>query len=235
MYQTPPKSAYPTDVYQRGQRLLVRDNFDEPDLNNSRAQTFHEFIQMLDQWETQLLEKTQLHYEPQRTAELLNDGCSLFVASDGSICPEKCGSFGFTVTHVSSKTRLMMGQGPVPGHEPSSFRAEAYGALAVGRLLVRLSEFTGIEIRQRVFHWIDNEGVVNRIKAQLKQPQVYPSSTLQPDWDVIHEIGRTFSSLPEIQYQPKWIKSHQDSTKDYRQLSLAAQMNCDADALCSGK
>lgn len=50
------------------------------------------------------------------------------------------------------------------------------------------------------------------------------------EWDVINEIAVSIESL-SVDVEYKWIKSHQDSTTAYRNLSPAAQINCDADAL----
>lgn len=116
------------------------------------------------------------------------------------------------------------------GEFPSSFRAEAYGALAVGRLLFRLSEFTGQVIEQCICHWIDNQGVVQRILEEFHSQYPRPNLTLKPDWDIIHEVATTFRQLSGIKYKPKWIRSHQDSTTPYHALPLEAQTNCDADA-----
>ena len=56
---------------------------------------------------------------------------------------------------------------------------------------------------------------------------------MAPDWDVVYEIAKTLEQLPNVQYQLKWIKSHQDSSQPYADLTLAAQGNCDADKLAS--
>jgi hypothetical protein len=133
-----------------------------------------------------------LHEEPTQLARKINDGAILFLSSDGSVIDDKYGSYGFTETHVPSKKRLATGHGPASGDAPSSFRAEAYGVLAVGRFLVRLSEYTGISIQQTVKHWIDNEAVVNRLKQEVGRKYYTPNSTLQADWDIINEIHRTF-------------------------------------------
>ena len=167
--------------------------------------------------------------DPRRTVELLNDGAVLFISSDGSVLNQTFGSFGYTITHVTSRTRLAKGRGPVFGDSPSSFRAEAYGALAVGRLLFRLSEYTGQAINQCICHWIDNQGVVQRILEEFQSKYKRPNLTLQPDWDIIHEVATTYRKLSSITYTPKWIRSHQDATTPYQDLTLEAQMNCDAD------
>ena len=120
-----------------------------------------------------------------------------------------------------------------PGGQISSFRAEAYGVLAALRLLYHLSKFTGIKLNQRVRHWIDNAGLVKRIRNMLTFSQQFPNATLAPDWDVMAEIQYSIRSPPDTQYTAHWIKSHQDNNTSYENLTLAAQMNCDADMLAS--
>ena len=74
---------------------------------------------------------------------MLNDRPGLYLASDGSVMEGKYASFGFTINQEASKRKIAMGHGPVPGTCPTSFRAEAYGALAVGCLLLRLQVSVG--------------------------------------------------------------------------------------------
>lgn len=56
----------------------------------------------------------------------------IYIASDGSVIQAKYASFGFTISEVTSTHNIATGFSPVPGNKPSSFRAEAYGVLAVG-------------------------------------------------------------------------------------------------------
>jgi hypothetical protein len=64
---------------------------------------------------------------------------------------------------------------------------------------------------------------------EFSRTSTTPNSTLKPDWDVLHKVVVTFRMLAGITYNPKWIRSHQDLGNAYQTLSLAAQLNCDAD------
>jgi len=120
--------------------------------------------------------------------------------------------------------------GAAPGIKPSSFRAEAYGALAVLRVIWRLSHFTGKELSLSLRHWINNLGLVRRINSELKRQYPDPYSTLHPDWDVIQNLVSTVKSLGhDCFYKAQLIQSHQDDSSQGQELSLEARMNCKAD------
>jgi hypothetical protein len=75
----------------------------------------------------------------------------------------------------------------------------------------------------------DNAGLLTSIKSSLPYPEPFPNLALASDWDVTHQIStslRTMAKIPILQH----VKGHQDSHTDYRDLSLEAQLNVDADA-----
>jgi hypothetical protein len=78
--------------------------------------------------------------------------------------------------------------------------------------------------------WCDNQSMVETVNEICSYGYVYPNTTTTSEWDVLAEIKK---SLSELQVQPSigHIKSHQDKNKPYEQLSLPAQLNCDADEL----
>jgi hypothetical protein len=230
---TLPENAYPTEVLGLGTATIPRCNYLVSEAHSPQPETFQEYIQGLPSWEQHLLQTACMSENPSRTAELINDGEVIFIASDGSVIANEFGTFSYIITHVQSRCQLAWGNGPVPGAHPSSFRAEAYGVLAASRFLFHLSTFTGIKLHQRIRHWIDNAGLVKRIRKMLTFTHEFPNATLAPDWDVMTEILHSIRSIPDIQYSAHWIKSHQDSATAYDNLTLAAQMNCDADMLAS--
>ena len=232
-YTTPPQDAYPVDAVLNATTVYITA-MPSPEIIPSirRYGSFTEYINTLEPWEYQLLQNARMCETAERTMELLNDGAELFISSDGSVIENKYGSFGFTITHVTSTIRLATGNGPVHAAKPSSFRAEAYGVLAATRFIKRLTEYTGSTLTQEITHFIDNQGVVQRLKDELSRPE-NPNATLQPDWDIINEAILTIKELSESKYQFKWVKAHQDRTSPYDALPLEAQMNCDADTLAT--
>jgi hypothetical protein len=104
------------------------------------ASTFSEFCDLSEQWEKELLSNVVLAFSPQDIINKLSD--SPFTAcSDGSAITRQ-GTFGWVIA-LPDKTRLASGSGPVDGHEPQSFRAEAQGMLSVVCFLARLRQWTG--------------------------------------------------------------------------------------------
>jgi len=229
----PPPQAYPVVVIDLGPRVMIRPHVEVLSSSPRIPLSFSHYLQSLDPWEEQLLRGATLTSPVSDTLTMLNEGPELYIASDGSVIEGKFASFGFTIHQAANHRKIAMGNGPVPGGTPTSFRAEAYGVLAVGRLLLRLQQFSGILISQRVSHWIDNQAVVSRIQDAFQSKYASPNATLHPDWDVVNAIAHTFAQLHGVTYKARWIKSHQDTQTAYDQLSWEAQMNCDADGLAS--
>eukprot|EP00957_Ditylum_brightwellii_P186600 14207166-Ditylum_brightwellii.AAC.1 len=78
--------------------------------------------------------------------------------------------------------------------------------------------------------YLDNEGVITRIKKQQSYSNDFPFNTLTQDWDVIAQMSNildTGNFLPTIQH----IKGHQDNHKNDDDLSLPAKLNVDANIL----
>jgi hypothetical protein len=224
-------SGYPVHVTDIGRHHVIRHNYQVLMSFPEQAANWEEYIMTLDQWERELLSFTTLRASPADAVDRMNDGVT-FAASDGSVLHRTSASFGLTIIHAATGTRILQAMGAAPGIQPSSFRAEAYGALAVIRVIWRLSQFTGREMSFTLRHWIDNSGLVRRITAELKRQYPDPYSTLHPDWDVIQNLVSTMQLFGEAcSYKAQWVKSHQDANRPAQELSLAARMNCEADTL----
>jgi hypothetical protein len=59
----------------------------------------------------------------------------------------------------------------------------------------------------------------------------HPNSTLEPDWDVLHEIKRKFYQQLHGGTLLHTSKGHQDNRQKYDRLPLLAQLNVNADRL----
>jgi hypothetical protein len=221
--------GYPVHVTDIGRHHVIRHNYQVSVSLPERANNWEEYIMTLNQWERELLSFITMHVPPAEAVDRMNDGIT-FAASDGSVLHRTSASFGLTIVHEASGTSILQAMGAAPGIQPSSFRAEAYGALAVLRVIWRLSHFTGKELSLSLRHWIDNLGLVRRINSELKRQYPDPYSTLHPDWDVIQNLVSTVKSLGhDCFYKAQWIKSHQDDSSQVQELSLEARMNCKAD------
>lgn len=179
----------------------------------------------LPQWEHDLLDKCHLVASTYYVTRTLTSQ-SLTTCSDGSVTPEG-GFFGYVLSN-STGQRLVKGNGSVPGSRHNSFRSEAYGVLATLRWLTQAYHQYPPHTRPTITHYLDNQSVIRRINNALKQQPPYPNSQLLPDQDVINEIVLTILQLPAT-VTLEWIRGHQDTLQPYHQLSLPAQLNCEAD------
>jgi hypothetical protein len=192
-----------------------------------RVTTFSEFCGLSDQWEKVLLSHVVLAFSPQDIILKLSDS-SFTACSDGSAI-SKQGTFGWVLA-LPDKTRLASGSGPVDGHEPQSFRAEAQGMLSVVCFLARLRKWTGSEAVISGILATDNSGLVDRAKEQSKIRYSVPNATFQSDWDVVEAIVVQVEAA-ELQVSYKHVKGHQDKDTQYEDLPFLAQLNVDADKL----
>jgi len=223
--------GYPVRVLELGESFIALRNYQIPVELQETGDSWDQYLLSLAEWERNLLAHVTMQSNPAETMYLLNDGV-VFGASDGSVLQMTSGSFGVVLVHVRTKTAIATAMGAAPCFQPSSFRAEAYGALAVLRLIWRLSQFTGIALSATLRHWINNNALVRRISYEARRRYPNPRATLQPDWDVTQGILSTLSKFNDsLTYDVQWIKNHQDDDTPVQGMSLAAQANCYADSL----
>jgi hypothetical protein len=77
----------------------------------------------------------------------------------------------------------------------------------------------------------DNKSMVNKVNEVSNYENVYPNTTFDAEWDVIAQIVASVEELRPTSPKIRHIFGHQDKDKEYSELSLPAQLNCDADAL----
>jgi len=218
--------GYPVHALDLGNTIRPLFNYTQhkPKLTTHKS-TFAAFVADLPKWERELLTTIEMHDNPGRIMRILNEK-DFYIGTDGSVL-NKVGSYGYvgkSHDHVS----LFRGRGPVSGTNPTSFRAETYGALTAYRFLIRLSEYTEVPLTSNCIHYIDNSSVVKRLQQEQQQNHHGPNQTLKPDWDVISMAAQSLTEIP-TKIHIKWIKGHQDTQKPRHKLSRAAQVNCEAD------
>jgi hypothetical protein len=75
--------------------------------------------------------------------------------------------------------------------------------------------------------------MIKSLKDQMSYSQVYPNSTLRPDWDLLEEIITVYRQTEVQKVTFEWVKGHQDEqTSDY-DLSPNAIFNIHSDALAT--
>jgi hypothetical protein len=208
-----------------------------PAPTSERSETFADFIETLEPWETDVLRMTSLQVDPNAVCEALSHGFR--AASDGSVRFSTQGSFGWALS-TDQGIQAATGMGPARGPRPPSYRAEGYGLLSILRFFIRLAEFTG-----RVDPWTgilvtDSQSVLKTLAGgdrkfnATDEPVQIDGTTvvldvLCPDWDILVEIQYALAHLPGLRL--KYVKGHQDKKTPYAQLPLLARLNVDADGL----
>lgn len=231
----PPAQAVPVDAHVPAPGVIrMQPHYNQwaiPTTPAPPAPGLVPYLQSLDPWETALFKEFQLLVpEPTMLQALCQD--RFIFASDGSQAGHKA-SFGWIVS-TSTGTRLATCKGPCFGAKPNSYRAEGYGLLSVSRFLYQLHHHFALPIQSGDVV-CDNKSMVNQLATIPNHlNDLYPNSTLEPEWDLIVESWTALSQIPPSHRpQIQHIKGHQDMNTPYQQLSLKAQLNCDADKLAN--
>ena len=82
------------------------------------------------------------------------------------------GSFGLIFSD-SKEQRLLCCQGPVFGHAPSLFCSEAFGTLAVVKIVCHIVNHFG-RTPLKLNHHLDNKGVITRMNKLMDTMRVIP-------------------------------------------------------------
>ncbi|KAI2490363.1 hypothetical protein MHU86_24203 [Fragilaria crotonensis] len=137
-----PSHAAPCDVELIGLDLWNVRHQATTDFPRTRVQpaaTFSQFVSGLPIWEAELLQEVELSEDPFTVSEVLSHG--IRAVSDGSVWTDNQGAFGWMLSSDLGD-RVARGMGPARGAKVDSYRAEAYGMLAILCFLRRLAEFT---------------------------------------------------------------------------------------------
>ena len=111
----------------------------------------------------------------------------------------------------------------------TSHRAETFGMWSLILFTVRIFEYHEEDPTDALSMVCDNESLVNTVNIITKRKRKeFPNEPLEADWDVINEIVMLIKRYDQ---SIVWIKGHQDEKKKREELSLKAQLNCEADEL----
>jgi hypothetical protein len=192
-------------------------------------------VDTLPQWERDLLDQVVFDVSPFHLTTMFTHmanfdtsaALEIQFVSDGSQIRDRM-SFGWCLA-LPDGTRLAHCSGP--GFGPgTSHRAEGYGVLSAVRFIYQLILYTQSSEPWPVCFTTDNKGLVIRLDQRKQYDISYANATLAPDWDIVEEIIMTLRLLPITPFFAH-VKGHQDDTKAYEDLPLAAQLNVDADTL----
>ena len=217
--------------------------------------TWKDYVQSLNMMERDMLfqfkessdEEMKIFWEDITSGKIL-------IATDGSV--DACnGTYGWLITKENGD-RIVQAYGRVFGHDPSSYRTELYGFLAVMKYLHHSKQYLKANEVVEARAFIDNESSVNGIQDMqnddgealsfneneyeddlddngdvLFKNLSVNARTLIPEWDLLVNISPIVVDRNTWNIEVNWIKSHQDDKKPYEELDLPAQLNCDVDAL----
>jgi len=200
--QLPPPNAIPVDVsttpYCQLRLLCPPQLPPRLPLPVIPGDDFHSHCQRLDKWQAELLCEVTLEVPLAEVSSKLEQGFR--TASDGAVLGQTA-SFGWVVADQSG-VPWAMGAGPVSGYQPTSYRAEAYGILAVLCFLKQVSTLVGFSTRLCFSHYCDNTSVILHCgKDQLAADRT------KADWDVLSQLTVEISTMTIDMIH---VKSHQD-------------------------
>ena len=155
----------------------------------------------------------------------------MLLASDGSQIGPKA-SFGWILSTLEGN-RIVTCSEPCFGAKPNCYSAEGSGLLSVSRLLHRIRSHFNVPMRGCSVV-CDNESMVTKVaKTPEYLDDPFPNQTGAAGmWIGSRRCGPPTTNAPQRIVLPLvTLKGHQDKLKAHDELSLRAQLNCDADEL----
>ena len=147
-----------------------------------KNQDFEAYLQQLLPWEAELLQHVHLTHDIFTTfSQMQKRFCT---AGDGSVRRTTQGAFGCIVSTTAGE-RLVTAHGLVRGYKPTSYRAEAYGMLAILRLIKHIQVYCKVSNPQ--WKWTlssDNSSLVNTVNGIDDEDDEGDNSIKDPvhDW-----------------------------------------------------
>ena len=107
---------------------------------------------------------------------------NLLCVSDGGAIPNS-GSFGWIIS-TKAGTRLASGQGTVFGHDPKSYRSEAYGCKAVMYFLLLAHRYCESQMTGQLTVTYDNQGLKKKLNYFGTYRLAPTKCVLNSEWDI---------------------------------------------------
>ena len=229
-----PMGAIPVDLdFSTAEITLLEYQFPAWEEAQQTPASFSDYIETLDEWERELLQEVEINDDVYVLVSAIishasNSDGEILATSDGS-APNFVGTFGWSLS-LSNGKRLAKNKGPAPGHRTTSFRAEAYGLLSLLRFLFHAFAYTGNTLPDKLTLHTDSESVLKKLLEMATWPYYYPNTTIASDWDVLQAVITAKKQYPPTM-KLVYVRGHQDKKIPFRDLSLPAQLNVEADAL----
>jgi hypothetical protein len=162
----------------------------------------------------------------------LEDNVAFYLASNGGAIPFK-GSFGAVL--ATSDVILAECGGRAQGADPRSFRSEAYGLLAITRLLLHLRAYYHLNVSRLTLTLVcDSKSLLDRLTAFIDLTRVVPRRFLFSEADAEMAILDTFREL-KADITLEHVEAHQDTKHPNRPPTWPAILNTRCDAIASDK
>ena len=148
---------------------------------------------------------------------------SCLCASDGS-APQNQGAFVWVIRNQRGQQSARC-SGPAFGHNILSYQAKSYGILSLLSFLHTMNQiYVDPPRHSQKSHSIfcDNEGLVTTVNKVSTYKNIYPNTTVTPEWDMIAQIRYTLHALGPQQPHIVRIAGHQDTHTPYKELPLPA-------------
>jgi hypothetical protein len=133
-------------------------------------------------------------------------------------------SFGWIIATPDSR-RLTAGCSPCEGRG-NSLCSEGAGMLAATLFRALISHHMNHKIKAKCIS--DNKELIRRMTEHKQYEEPFPNATLASEYDIIEEVYET-CKMYNIDSSYHWVRGHQDKHTAYKDLSLQAQLNVDAD------
>jgi ribonuclease HI len=194
------------------------------------AQTWHEYIEQLPEWERMMICGSHTLDERYPLWMYLHEPNNVIhIVSDGGVINNR-GSFGWVI--ACPGRILVQCMGTVFGTRMTSHRAEVYGITSWLLYLYHYTEYLQCEIKCNVHSFCDNKAAIANVNNFIESPR----NSMIPDFDLVHEANMLLQTLKaegQVINAIEHVKGHQDSSVPEHKLSWTARLNIKADKLAS--
>jgi hypothetical protein len=205
-----PSDAVPVDV------VVERDRYCTPvhipvvtplDPVPVPPSTWAAFLASLPLWERSLFPDVCVLDLP-ALLHALRENVAFYLASDGGAIPFK-GSFRAVI--ATGDVILAECGGHAQGQDPPSFRSEAYGLLAITRLILHLRVYYHLTASRLTLTLVcDSKSLLDRLTASTQLTRVEPRRFLFSEADAEMAILATFRDL-KADITLEHVEAHQDT------------------------
>lgn len=174
--------------------------------------TWEAYLLTLPQWDRALVLEIQMFKLPP-LLKLLRSNSDIFICSNGG-AKDNRGFFGSVLAF--DKEILIEITGQAYGKQPRSFRAKAYGMLAILQFPFHIINFHNIEISTKKKTYSNNQGLITRITEIKEYKTIKPQQTMLSESDVELQIYNTLRLINTtatlhhvLEHQDTQLKSNQ--------------------------